>query len=208
MIRNIIFDMGNVLIRYDPVYFVERTGLESPADRALLLKEIFHSPKWPLLDKGEMTERELEDHVRCILPEHLHKPAHRLIFHWNEPLEPIPGMAEFVADCKNAGLRIFLLSNASFRQPEYWHEIPGSGNFDGAVISAFESCVKPSADIYNCLLERFHLKAEECFFVDDVEENINGAKGVGIDGFVFRGNVHELREALAAVPGLQDSNLL
>lgn len=198
MIRNIIFDMGNVLIRYEPEYFIERAGIENPQDKALLLNELYHSPKWALMDYGQWTEQDLEEYVLPRLPAHLHKVVPGLISHW-DPLEPIPGMAEFVSDCKKANLGIYLLSNASFRQPEYWPGIPGHELFDGTMVSAFEGCIKPSREIFQRLLERFQLKAEECFFIDDVAENIAGAKLAGIDGFVFRGDVDALRSTISAL---------
>lgn len=201
MIRNIIFDMGNVLIRYDPEYFIGRAGIKDPQEKALLLSEIYRSPKWALMDYGQWTEKDLEAYVLPRLPVHLHKVVPGLISHW-EPLEPIPGMAELICDCKKSGLGIYLLSNASFRQPDYWKDIPGHEYFDGTIVSAFEGCVKPSAEIFHRLLERFHLKAEECFFVDDMAENVASAKRVGIDGFVFQGDAAALRKAISALTTL------
>lgn len=198
MIRNIIFDMGNVLIRYDPEYFIERSGIRDPQDKALLLKEVSHSPEWSLMDYGRLTEPEMEEYAYSRLPEHLHQAARDLIYHW-ENREPIPGMAELVRDCKKAGLGVYLLSNASFRQPDYWADIPGSEYFDGVMVSAFEGCVKPSAEIFRRLLERFCLKAEECLFVDDMPENVAGSKRAGIEGFVFQGDAAALRRAIPAL---------
>lgn len=208
MLRNIIFDMGNVLILYDPVYFVERIGIEEKTDRTLLLNEIFRSSKWPLLDRGALSEQELEEFAFSRLPERLHEAAHKLIFHWNNPIVPIPGMPEFLQECKAAGLNLYLLSNASFRQPDYWRDVPGNEFFDGTMVSAFEGCMKPSKEIFRRLLNRFHLKAEECFFVDDIAENVEGAKQAGIDGFIFKGSTEELRVALSQkAPGLWGDSL-
>jgi len=198
MIRNIIFDMGNVLIRYDPEYFIDRAGVTDPRDKALLLSELYRSPKWALMDYGQWTEEDLEAYALPRLPAHLHKLVPGLISHW-DPLEPIPGMAELVSDCKKADLGVYLLSNASFRQPEYWPKVPGHELFDGTVVSAFVGNVKPSAEIFEYLLERFQLKAEECFFVDDMPGNVAGAKQCGIDGFVFQGDANALRSALASL---------
>ncbi len=193
MIRNVIFDMGNVLIRYDPVHFIQREHIESAGDRALLLNAVFHSPEWPAMDRGDLDEAALEKIAFSRLPQRLHALAHRLIFAWEKPMEPIPGMADFVRACKAAGKRVYLLSNASVRQPEYWPEIPGSECFDGAVVSAFLRCVKPQREIYEYLLEKYGLKAEECLFIDDVPANVEGAVGAGLRGVVFRGDVEALR---------------
>lgn len=197
MIRNIIFDMGNVLIRYVPEYFIERAGIHDPQDKALLLKEVFHSPKWGLMDYGRLNEEEFEEDLLSRLPTHLHKAVPGLLRHWNQ-LVPIPGMAGFVAECKKANLGVYLLSNASLRQADYWPNVPGSEYFDGTVVSAFEDCVKPSIEIFQRLLERYQLKAEECFFVDDLAENVEGARRAGIDGFAFSGDIDALRNALSS----------
>ena len=147
----------------------------------------------------EMTEGELEALVLPRLPERLHSYAHQLIFHWDDPIEPVPGMAALLEDCKRAGLKLYLLSNASRRQPEYWGNIPGSALFDGTVVSAFYRCVKPQREIYQVVLEKFGLSPETCVFVDDVAENIAGAQAAGIQGVVFTGDADLLRTKLRAL---------
>lgn len=194
MLRNIVFDMGNVLITYNPELFIRRAGITNPADREMLLAAIFRSPDWPQVDAGQLTETDLIARVYERLPERLHDVAHQLVFQWNEPLIPVPGMREFIQECKQAGLGVYLLSNASYRQKEYWNDVPGSEYFDGAMVSAFEGCLKPSAEIFERLFARFGLKPEECLFVDDVQENVNGAMRVGMKGFLFEGRTEALRE--------------
>ena len=66
--------------------------------------------------------------------------------------------------------------------------------FDGTLVSAEEKLAKPNPAIYERLFEKFHLKAEECFFIDDRQDNIDSAKGCGMDGYCFAdGNVERLR---------------
>lgn len=187
MIRNLVLDMGNVLIKYDPARFVARLELENPSDGELLLREIFYSKDWALQDRGALDEAELLARVCGRIPPRLHGAARQLIFHWNEPIEPIPGMAEFARACKAAGLGLYLLSNASIRHGQYWHQVPGNAFFDGRIISAEAGCVKPEEEIYRRLLARYGLRAEECVFVDDMPENVEGARRVGMRGMVFGG---------------------
>ena len=195
-VQNVIFDMGNVLIRFDPEHFVQRENLSDPADAALLLNKVFRSPDWPRLDSGELTEEELEEKVCPALPERLRPTAHRLIYRWEKPVEPIPGMAGIVADCKARGWGVYLLSNASVRQPEYWPDIPGSEWFDGAVISALERCVKPMPEIYRRLLDRYGLDPADCVFIDDGQPNVDAAIRLGMRGICFSGDTDALRRAL------------
>ena len=196
MIHNVIFDMGGVMIRYDPTHFIEREGVESAGDRELLLKAVFHSKEWPMLDAGDLNEADAEPIMLARLPERLHETARRLLWSWERPMEPIPGMADLARDCKAAGLHVYLLSNASARQPEYWPDIPGSECFDGAVISALVHCVKPHRDIFEHLLARFSLNADECLFIDDMPANVRGAIDAGFHGAVFTGDVDALRRAV------------
>lgn len=199
MLTALLCDMGNVLIRYEPGTFLDRYGIRDPQDRALLLREIFRSPLWPKMDLGELDEAGLEALVLPRLPGRLHAAAHNLIFRWDEPILPVPGMAGFLRACKEAGLRLYLLSNASRRQPAYWPRVPGSFLFDGSIVSAYCRCVKPSPEIYQIALEKFRLFPEECLFVDDLPENVRGAEDVGIPGFLFTGDVSALRRRVAAL---------
>ena len=196
MLRNIIFDMGGVMTEYDPVYFVSCLEEIGPEDRELLLKEIFRSEDWKLNDLGEIAEAELERRVFSRIPERLHAAAHRMIFEWDQISRPIEGMADLAKDCRAAGLGVYLLSNASVRQPEYWPSGPGSEFFDGTFVSAFYRCVKPSREIFLCAVEKFSLKADECLFVDDVRANVDGAIAAGLMGFHFTGDADALRKAI------------
>lgn len=196
MLRSIIFDMGGVMTEYDPAYFVGTLNLQEPGDGELLLKEIFRSEDWKLGDLGEIDEKELERRVFTRIPERLHAPAHRLIFGWNEISRPVPGMADLARDIKAAGLGVYLLSNASVRQPEYWKAIPGSEYFDDTLVSAFYGCLKPSKEIFELALNKFSLKAEECLFVDDMKVNAEGAAAAGLMGYHFTGDADALRQAI------------
>lgn len=193
MIKNIIFDMGNVLIKYDPKHFIARTGIEDAGDRELLFREIFCSEDWALTDAGQIDEAELFHRICLRVPEKLHRYVHELVFHWNEPIEPIPGMADFIRECKKSGFGIYLLSNASVRQGEYWPKVPGSECFDGRIVSGDVKCVKPEAEIFQNLIHRYGLIPEECVFIDDVAANVDGARRIGMHGIVFEGDMDAFR---------------
>lgn len=197
MIRNLIFDMGGVLIRFDRELFLDRLGVREP-DRTLLRNQVFLSLEWARMDRGSMTEEEAVESIRSRMPAHLHGAVEALVRHWDEPLLPIEGMEALIRELKEAGYGIYLLSNASYRQHEYWPRIPASRYFDGVLISADEKVVKPQPEIYRLALERFELLPEECFFVDDLPGNVEGASVCGISGAVFHGSAAELRQVLQA----------
>ena len=200
MIKNILFDMGNVLIRFDRNLFLDRLCL-SREDKQLLYREVFASVEWAQMDRGSKVEATALASICKRLPERLHEAAEALVFHWDEPMLPIDGMYELVEELKEMGYGIYLLSNASVRQHAYWPRIEVSRFFDGTFISADVHVVKPQPEIYRMCLEAFGLKAEETFFIDDVGANIEGAIFCGLQGAVFHGDVERLRQDLRGVGG-------
>lgn len=194
MIRNLVFDMGNVMIHYDPHHFIQRSGITDPAEAALLYREVFGSVEWTLMDWGRMDEPALEEKALPNLPESLRDTARGLIHRWNEPILPMEGMAALVKKCKEAGFKIYLLSNVSRRLHQYWTDIPGHEHFDGMVVSADLNQVKPLPCIFRHLLDRYQLKPEECLFIDDISLNVSGAMQLGMQGFLFRGDAEELEK--------------
>lgn len=195
MIRNVIFDMGNVLLRFDRRSFLDRLNV-TEEDKQLLLKEVFLSEEWVQMDAGVLCEETAEPIMCARLPEHLHEAVHQLASCWDQPIIPVEGMYALVRELKNAGCGIYLLSNASVRQHAYWPRVPGSEFFDGTLISADEKIMKPQPEIYRKCMERFGLKPEESYFIDDVKANVDGAAACGIAGTVFSGDVSVLRNSL------------
>ena len=197
MIKNILFDMGQVLIRFDQQYFIHRFGIEGD-DVSLLMRELFRSVEWVQMDRGSLREEDAFRSISQRLPERLHDVAWKLICMWDRPILEIDGMYDLVAELKDLGYGIYLLSNASVRQHEYWPRIPASKFFDGKLISADVHVIKPQPEIYRLCLEKFGLKPEECFFIDDAPANIEGALCCGISGAVFHGDAKLLRSQLRA----------
>ena len=197
MIRHIIFDMGNVLLRFDRELFLDRVGAAGE-DRKKLMEEVYLSVEWVMMDRGTLDEPEAEERMCARLPEGLHSAVHELTSRWDQPILPVAGMETLVRELKEKGCGIWLLSNASRRQHEYWPRCPGSDLFDGTLISADVGLMKPQREIYELCLERFGLKAEECFFLDDAPANIEGANRCGIAGCVFHGDAEQARAALRA----------
>lgn len=195
MIRNIVFDMGNVMIYFRKDLFLDQAGV-SGEDRTLLARVVFDSLEWARLDRGSLLEDEAERIMCARLPERLHDKVHYFVYDWDKPLRPVRDMAPLVRELKAKGYGIYLLSNAASRQHVYWPDIPGSECFDGTLISADELLTKPEREIYELFLERFGLKAEECVFIDDNTVNAEGAYRCGLHPIVFHDDVDELRARL------------
>lgn len=197
MIKNIVFDMGKVLFNYD-----SRKGCEpfvtNPDDQTLILDRLFSSFEWLMLDMGVISEAQALVQIKQRLPEHLHEAAGQCLAHWHEYcMWPIAGMEELVKELKEKGYGIYLCSNASLRMPAIQDNYPVFRYFDGILFSAQVKCIKPQKEIYEHLFSRFRLKPEECFFIDDIQLNIDGAKDCGMDGYCFADmNVERLRQVL------------
>lgn len=197
MIKNIVFDMGKVLIRFDPDLFMDRVGV-APEDRELLRREVYQSLEWAKMDRGSLTDAQAAEIMCSRLPERLHSQVHRLVDQWDRPILPVEGMEALIRQLKEKGYGIYLLSNASLRQHCYWPRIPGSDCFDGTLISADEHLVKPQFEIYRRLFEKFSLVPEECLFVDDAPLNIEGGCSCGMPGIVFHNDAQELKQKMQA----------
>ena len=195
MIRNIVFDMGQVLLRFIPDLFIERLGVEGE-DKKLLNREVFRSLEWARMDRGSLTDEEAAEIICRRVPERLHDAVHKLVAMWDRPILPVEGTEELIAELKEKGYGIYLLSNASYRQHDYWPKLPASRYFDGTLISADVKLVKPQPEIYRLLCERFSLVPDECVFIDDAINNAEGAFLCGMHPIVFHDDVDELRARL------------
>lgn len=201
--RNIIFDMGNVLMYFDPQRFIQRLDV-THEDAQCLMREIFRSLEWCHLDRGSLIEQEAAERICARVPEHLRPQVWQLVCRWDEPILPMEGMEALLVELKSAGCGLYLLSNATSRQHTYWPRIPGSELFDGTFISADHHLVKPQPEAYQAMLRQFGLNAQDCVFIDDSPSNVEGALYCGLPAIVFRGDVTLLRRQIVEL-GIQIS---
>ena len=192
MIRNLIFDMGNVLIDFVPEHFMDKEGVTDKGDREILLRELFHSKEWLLADSGKIKAADICEICSERIPERLHEVSERLVLGWFDPLVPVPGMEEFVRKNKAEGRGIYMLSNAPDTAHQYVRNVPAIECFDGIVISSDIDMEKPHPEIFEYICEKYGMKAEECLFIDDIQANIDGAEAAGMKGFLFTGDVDAL----------------
>ena len=188
--------MGNVLIDFSPMQYVGKLNLGDKAEEEKIFKAAYLNFKSIYMDYGRMTEDEFVDYVVNGIGEKYRDKVRELIVNWHQYLTPIKGMEELVKELKDKGYKIYLLSNAGFNQHDYWEKIPASKYFDGKVVSCDVGEVKPFREIYEALYKKFNIKPEESFFIDDLIINIFGANRTGMDGYVFTGDVNDLRAEL------------
>ena len=192
MIRNIIFDMGNVLLRLDPQHIVSQFTADAEAQRRLQ-EAIFEDPDWAAQDAGAISEDEMRMRIRSRLPEELHEAAMNCYNAFERHMPDIPEMQALALALKAEGCRIYVLSNANVRFADY---LPGREffrEFDGIVISAKEKLVKPDARLFRLALDQFGLRPEESLFIDDAQANVEGARAVGMAALRFDGDVDGIR---------------
>ena len=199
MIKNYIFDFGNVLGRFDPKAMTAAC-ISDPEIANTIYPVAYDRLYWDRLDAGTITDEELHMHFFQRLPRELAQAAWKAYEGWISAMPPIEGMQALVRDIKSQGSRIFLLSNISKGFAENYQSCPWIGElldqFDGLVFSAVVGLVKPQKKIFTYLLNTYNLKAEECIFIDDREENTRAGEGVGIRGYVFDGDAEKLRKYL------------
>lgn len=196
MIRHIVFDMGQVLVQFSAGLFSERLRL-SAEDAELIRREVLTTVEWVRMDRGTISDDDALVRMCARLPQRLHDTAAYLVRRWNDPIVPVPGMADVARDLKAAGYDLYLLSNAATRQHTYWHDIPGSEYFSGTFISADHHLLKPEDAIYQAFFQKFGLKPEECLFIDDSAANIEASENAGMAGIVFHGDAARLLRQLA-----------
>ena len=194
-VRNVIFDMGNVLMTFNGPYFAS-CFTDTPEDAALLNAALFGSPLWTLLDSGTIGHETMTRYAEHHLPERLHPNLHECLAHWPERSEAISDVNELGIRLKEEGFGVYVLSNASTRIMEQLGHAPVIPYVDGVVVSANERMMKPDPSIYQLLCERYDLDPAECLFVDDNEDNCIGARVAGMHAYHFTGDVDELEAAV------------
>ena len=196
MIKNVIFDCGQVLVHFEPEYMV-RQYVSNEADVPLLTEVIFDRLYWNKLDEGTITNEEVLNECHNRLPKRLWELCDEIYYGWIYNIPEIEGMRDLIKYIKEEfGVKTYLLSNISQYFAEHQNEVEILSLLDGFVFSSSINKVKPDKAIYEHLLQKFNLKPEECIFIDDRAENIEAGQGVGIDGYAFDGDVNALKEFL------------
>lgn len=194
MFRNIIFDFGNVLVQWHP----ERVYGEYFGDEAKawwFLRHVADLDWRQRIDAGESQEK-------CIAELQTRYPDYReaielYLSHWREMLtDEMPGMRELLSELSSANYQLYGLTNWSMETfPEAREHFGILQMIDRYVVSGAEGLVKPDPRLFQVLLDRYGLKAEECIFVDDNPDNVEAACRLGMQGIVFTG-ADALREKL------------
>lgn len=199
MIRNIIFDFGAVLVDWNP-HYVYDPYFGDPEKATWFIENICTAAWNKELDGGKPFSQGVAE-LSAQYPEWAPEIE---LYHrnWKKMMGgAIPGMYDLVADLKQAGYGIYGLTNwASETFYTIVNDYPVFSLLDGMVVSGDVRLLKPDAAIFNCLLDKYGLKAEESVFIDDNAENVDGAIAAGLSAIRFTG-ADALREELAHLLG-------
>ena len=187
MIRNMVFDIGNVLMDFRWKEYMRSLFGEDETLIQTINQGIWHNGCWAAMDKGEMDGAATLRSAVAFAPQYekeikltLDSVAHA--FHKFKYSIP------WIQELKRMGLNVYYLSNYSAfsvaANPDVLDFIP---YMDGGVFSFEVKAVKPEPEIYRSLCDKYGLKPEDCLFTDDVPANVNGAQACGFQGIVFEG---------------------
>ena len=119
MIKNIVLDMGKVLLNYDP-YVILNKVCDTDEEKAIIDRELFNGKEWIMGDYGELKNAERFDGVSKRVPEYLHDKLRECVDNWDICMSPVDGAHEFCKLAKEKGYKVYVLSNACNKFYEYF----------------------------------------------------------------------------------------
>jgi 2-haloacid dehalogenase len=185
MPNTVVFDLGNVLVRWNPRLLYER--LITDADELERFFDTVITHDWI---REQDAGRTFDEGIAILAAQFPHYHSEIRAF-WERWGEMVPGAieetVEILAELKERETPLYALTNWSHETfPIARPRFPFFEWFDGIVVSGEIGLIKPDARIYHHLLERFGLAAEDCVFIDDSAANVAGAEAVGITGLHFQ----------------------
>lgn len=197
MIKNIIFDVGRVLVKWEPQKTMKELGMTETEIEAVS-DALFNSGLWNETDRSVIPDEEIFRQFVERAPEQ-EKNIRLFWENLDKAIVQFDYVIPWIKALKKAGYRIYILSN--YGKWTYDSTKDNALSFlsevDGAIFSYEIKIIKPDIRIYQALLEKYNLNPKECVFMDDLEANIDGAKEAGINGIVFKSKedaVEQLKE--------------
>lgn len=189
MIKNYIFDIGNVLVDFHPIPFFEKL---LPGKQMEVVCGLVFGEEWEKIDEGLYTGQQVRSYLLQIHP--LFSKQIECIFdHWMEMMTPYEDTISYMKELKACGYPVYLLSNIGEESHQYLCKTYDFFDIaDGMMLSYKIRCNKPNHKIYKALLDTYQLDAKECIFFDDRIQNIESARALGMQGIHFE-NMEQAR---------------
>ena len=183
MIKNIIFDIGNIVAYYD-LEEALNVFAKNEEEKTFIIDNIVNSPEWSglgLVDIGLLSWDDIikiiQDRTNNTHDELIEDYCHK---HYNY-LMVQESMLNLIKDLRNKGYKVYLLSNTNEDSVNYMKNSGLFESVDGYVLSYLENKVKPNQGIYKTLINRYNLLPDESIFIDDRLDNCETAKLLGMD---------------------------
>ena len=190
--ENIIFDVGQVLVKYDWETYLDSFGFPKE-ERDTIAKAVFLSDVWNERDRSSQDEQYYVDEMVKAAPQY-EKDIREVMRRSNETVEKMDYAETWVKYLKDKGYHVYILSNyATDTLNRTQEQLPFLKHVDGAVFSCQVKQIKPEPDIYQTLISRYHLNPEKSVFLDDRKENCEAAEKFGIYTIQF----HNFKQAAA-----------
>lgn len=186
MIENIILDMGNVLLTYDPQVCLD-AYCTSQEEKDTIRKALFGSETWLDADRGYVKNADFYSLLKDTVPPPYRLALQNCCAHWDICMQPIAGAREFCEFAKENRYRLYILSNASDLFYQYFPRFLPLDFFDGVVVSSDIHIIKPDKRAFAYVLDTYGLAPEACLFVDDYLCNVESAKALGMHALQFSG---------------------
>ncbi len=201
MIKNVIFDFGQVIVSFEPSYMVSKYVIDSE-DAALLEAVVFDRLYWDKLDEGTVSDSQVVEEIKTRIPERLYDVAEKIYYNWIYNIPLIDGIVDVISWLKNeCGVKLYLLSNISKYFASHKDEFDVFHYFDGLVFSAPLGIVKPQREIFEYITDKYSLNPDESIFIDDNPKNIQAAQEYGIKGYLFDKDTVKLKKYLKEIFG-------
>lgn len=193
-IKNVVFDVGNVLVRWDP-HAVVVAHFPENQDHEGLTQLIFKSSTWFDLNKGLISQTEaIAQYQRLLKIEE--SRLNTLMHAIKESLVPIEGSFALLKQLFSSQYPLYALTDNTHELMRYLKsKYDFWSMFRGVVVSADVGHLKPSSVIYRHLLDSYHLIPQETLFIDDFLANVDGAKAMQMQAIQFE-NVNQCLQAL------------
>lgn len=184
MIKNIIFDVGNVLVEYNPDGLMRRLGFDEETLQAVN-QAVFQNELWNESDRGVLSPEELLEAFIANNPAY-EKEIRQVIDAVGDTISLMPYTVEWVKGLKERGYHLYILSNyAEYTYEKTSHKMEFLPYMDGVVFSYRCKLIKPEKEIYEYICKTYELKPEESVFLDDRKDNVEAARNMGMHGIVF-----------------------
>ncbi|HGJ9565587.1 TPA: HAD family hydrolase [Streptococcus pneumoniae] len=184
---NIIFDLGNVLIEWNKEKILSKI-CKNDLEYNLFNKFVFQSNLWIDLDNGKISLEFLENQLIDEMGHQYQDQIHELVWNWFIYVDLYDEVYELIKQLKKKNFQIYVLSNTS----SIFHILLDSvlskvsSVLDGYVISCEVKMMKPQKEIYLSLVNKYQLDIKDCIFLDDLEENVEAARTLGIKAFQIK----------------------